>query len=255
VRTAVRGHVYPHGAYRRRIRVVNASPTRVEAGLEDDFHCFQVTVDHDGRQITDVRARALRWPWTTCPDAGAALRALVGMPLASSCLAVGDYTNPRLQCTHQFDLAGLAVAHARRSARMRQYDVTIPYGVRAGHTTDVHLVRDDGFELVWTLEDRLCIAPPPYSEARWRGGFLRWAERTFPPDHAEAVIVLRRACDIGAGRGFDLESIPSADGLLGAQRGICYTFQPEIAAVSFRNYGAIRDFDARPADLLADGPF
>ena len=49
--------------------------------------------------------------------------------------------------------------------------------------------------------------PSRYASAPWRGGFLRWADETFDPDEAEAVIVLRRACDIGMGRGMDLDAV------------------------------------------------
>ena len=62
------------------------------------------------------------------------------MQLSGRCLAVGDWAPPRLNCTHMFDLAGLAVAHAARQAitdigggaERRQYDVEIPFGAQFG---------------------------------------------------------------------------------------------------------------------------
>ena len=116
--------MHPYGSYRRRIRLVN-EPGLVRGGLEDDFHYFRVAVRHDGSVVTDIEVEAFRWPWTTCPDAGNELQQLVGMPLSPRCLAVGDHANPRLQCTHQFDLTGLAVAHATRDEHARQYDAEI----------------------------------------------------------------------------------------------------------------------------------
>lgn len=245
---------HPYGSYRRRIRVVNTAPLEVVGGLEDDFHRFVVVVRHDSRRVTDLEARPERWPWTTCPDAGRQLDALVGMELSPRCLAVGDVTNPRLQCTHQFDLAGLAIAHATRALEVRQYDVEIPYGAQSGGRRDVRLWRDGELLLAWTLDGHHCAAPAPYSDAPWRGGFLRWADQSLPFDDAEAAIVLRRSCDIGLGRGADLESYPRASQLAIASTGICYTFQPETAAVSFRQIGTIRDWDGRVDEMLADGP-
>jgi len=245
---------FPYGAYRRRIRVVNAGPGVVEAGIEDDFHYFLVTIRHDGAHVTDATARPLRQPWTTCGDAGAQLRELVGKDLSPRCLAVGERTNPRLQCTHQFDLAGLAVAHATRDIASRQYDVEVPYGSQFGGEHHVRLWRDGEPLLTWTLDGHRCVAPEPYSTVTWKGGFLHWADRTLDVDTAEAAIVLRRSCDIGMGRGMDLEAFHRADELTAAQAGICYTFQPDTARVSFRQLGTIRDFDGRTDELLADGP-
>jgi hypothetical protein len=245
------------GAYRRRIRVVIDSPGTVAGGLEDDFHYFQVQVRHDAEHVTAVDANSRRWPWTTCPGAADPLRALAGMPLSRRCLAVGDWTDPRQNCTHMFDLAGLAIAHAARGGAVgttRQYDVAIPFGAQGGRRTNVELWRDGESTLTWTLEGMTCIDPPPYSEVRWRGGFLRWADEALDPDTAEAAIVLRRACDIGMGRGMDLDAIPNAVDILDTQGRICHTMQPGTVEVAQRNRGTTRDYDGRVDELLADGP-
>jgi Protein of unknown function (DUF2889) len=245
---------HPYGSYRRRIRLVNAEPGLVRGGLEDDFHSFRVAVRHDGFAVTDIEVEAFRWPWTTCPEAGDRLQLLVGMPLSPRCLAVGDQANPRLQCTHQFDLAGLAIAHATRDARVRQYDAEVPFGAQRGGPHDVRLWRDGELALTWTLEGSACIAPEPYASVPWRGGFLRWADEVLDPDTAEAAIVLRRACDIAIGRGANLEGVRVASELGIAGSGVCYTFQEATARVAFRQIGTIRDFDGRVDDLLAEGP-
>jgi len=249
---------FPEGAYRRRIRIVTTAPGVVEGGLEDDFHHFEVTLCHKAERVTAVEARARRWPWTTCADAGDPLRVLEGMALSPRCLAVGEVTDPRLNCTHMFDLAGLAVAHAARGGDVgttRQYDVEIPAGAQLGsEPVDVQLWRDRELLHTWTLDGRRCVAPPPFSEAAWRGGFLRWADETFPPDESEPVIVLRRACDIGMGRGMDLDAVDAAIEMEPLMSGICYSMQPAQIAVALRNKGTIRDFDAEPDQLLVDGP-
>ena len=248
---------FPTGSFRRRLRVVLEDDGRVAAGLEDDFHYFTVRLRHDGERVVAVDAGSRRWPWTTCPSAAEPLRALVGMPLSPRCLAAGDWTDPRRNCTHMFDLAGLAVAHAARGGppgRTRQYDVAIPAGAQAGGPHEVRLWRDGELRLTWVLDGRRCVDPPPYSETRWKGGFLRWADEHLAPDEAEAAIVLRRACDIGMGRGMDLDAVPRAIDLLDIQGPICHTMQPGVVEVSLRNTGTTRDFDGDPDALLADGP-
>ena len=108
----------------------------------------------------------------------------------------------------------------------------IPAGAQFGGPVDVSLSRDSAPRLRWTLDGRACIAPPPYSTVPWRGGFLRWADREPPTDDAEAAIVLRRACDIGMGRGMDLDAIPRALDALGTQGAICHTMQPGFVEVA-----------------------
>ena len=239
------------GLYRRRIRLVAPEAGVVEGGLEDDFHHFEVTLHHDGERVRDVDARSIRWPWTTCPAAAGPLRALAGMPLSPRCLAAGEYTNPKANCTHMFDLAGLAVAHAARGTSSRQYDAEVPVGAAAVRGQGaVRLRRDGAVALEWTLGDRAIVEPLAYAGAPWTGGFFRWADTTLPVEEAEAAIVLRRACEIGMGRGMDLDSVDRADELAELMRGVCYTMQPAVIGTSLRNKGTIRDFSSSPDELL-----
>ena len=246
---------FPEGSYRRRIRLVTTGLGEVEGALEDDFHHFEVTIRCDDEQVTDVEGRARRWPWTTCPDAAVPLRQLEGMPLSTRCLAVGDRADPRANCTHMFDLAGLAVAHAARGGPLgttRQYDVEIPAGAQLGDETVVRLWRDGQPLLAWSLDGRRCIAPEPYASAPWKGGFFRWAEEHLDDDAAEAAIVLRRACDIGMGRGMDLDAVDAAAEMEELMLGVCFTMQPEQIHVALREKGTVRDFDEHPGRLLQD---
>jgi hypothetical protein len=247
----------PAGPYRRRIRLAALDPHTVWGGLEDDFHHFQVTLRHDGTRVTQVDMHAVRWPWRTCPDAGARLHELEGMALSHRSTAVASVSDPKWACTHQFDLAGLCVAHAARGTGERRYDVELPPEVDG--TTTPRLWRDGVLLLEWELgpvggEWRGIVSPPSFAEAPWRGGFMRWADATLPPEEAEAAIVLRRACDIGMGRGMDLEAYDCAIGLAEIMTGVCYSMQPEIMPVAFRNRGSIRDFAAHPDALLRGQP-
>ncbi len=246
---------YFEGSYRRRIRLTSTAPGTVEAGLEDDFHHFEVTLRHDGARVVDVDARAVRWPWSTCPAAAGPLRALIGMPLSPRCLAVGEHTDPHANYTHMFDLAGLAVAHAARglpthAVSRRQYDAAVPFGAVDGAPTQVELRRNGEPVLVWTLQGRGIVDPPAFAGAPWHGGFFRWADRKLSIEDAEAAIVLRRSCEIGMGRGMDLDAIERADELGDFMNGVCYTMQPVVMNAAVRNKGTIRDFSETPDELL-----
>ena len=247
---------FPDGSYRRRLRMTVVDDAgSVEAGLEDDFHHFRVRVEHDGAVVTLVQADARRWPWTTCPDAAGPLHALEGMELSPRCLAVGKVADPKQNCTHMFDLAGLAIAHAARGGPVgttRQYDIEIPAEVRRGEPAAVTCARDGEPLHEWHMDTWKLVAPEPFASAPWRGGFFRWADETFDADGAEAAIVLRRSCDIGLGRGMDLDAVDRADEMRDQMAGVCFTMQPAQIAVSLRNKGTIRDFDADPDALLRD---
>ena len=240
---------YTEGPYRRRIRIVATAPDAVAAELEDDFHHFGVVVRHDGTRVTSVEGRAVRAPWSTCPAAVGPLHAIEGMALSERCTAVATQAEPRANCTHLFDLAGLAVAHAARGLAIRQYDVEIPRP--DGAHNRVRLWRDGDLLLDWHLVDGRVVDAPPYSDVPWGGGFLRWADSTLDPDTAEAAIVLRRACTIGSGRGMDLDALDRADELRELMLGICYTMRSEHIHVALRNKGSARDFADRPDALLS----
>ena len=246
----------PRLPYRRKIRLLRVDAETVWGGLEDDFHHFEVRLQHRHGHVTGCTLDARRWPWITCPDAGANLSRLVGMELSDRCTAVAEVTDPRWQCTHQFDLAGLCVSHAARGTERREYEVELT-PTAAGFTPT--LWRDGKVVQRWRLEGtgptgRVLVDPPPFTEAPWKGGFIRWADRTLPPFDAEAAIVLRRACDIGMGRGMDLEGIPIAEELAGIMSGVCYSMQPTVMPVAFRSRGTIRDFGAYRSALLRGRP-
>lgn len=237
-------------AYRRRIRVHTAEPGVVVSELEDDFHHFVVTLTHDGEHVLSCENTSHRWPWSTCPDAAEPLRKLAGMPLSRRFTAAGAWTDPKQNCTHQFDTACHAITHAASDRETRVYDLEIPRRDPGTGETNVRLWVDGEPRLAWTINwGGIDAPPPPFDAAPWRGGFMRWADATLPEDDAECAIVLRRACDIGMGRGMDLDGIPVADQLPPTMGGICHTMQPGVVEVAFRHVGSIRDF-ARDPDLL-----
>ncbi|MGQ0825986.1 MAG: DUF2889 domain-containing protein [Actinomycetota bacterium] len=238
-------------AYRRRIRCTAREPGLVVAELEDDFHYFVVTLRHDHTHVVAVDATSHRWPWTTCPDAAEPLRALAGMPLSRRFTAAGQWTDPKQNCTHQFDAACHAITHAAWGREQRVYDVEVPIRDTATGATWVRLWVDGALRIQWRLRWEGIVDPTPtFVAAPWRGGFMRWADETLPEDDAECAIVARRASDIGMGRGMDLDGVPVANQLPASMGGICHTMQPGTVDVALRHVGSIRDFSASPERLL-----
>jgi len=234
-------------AYRRRIVVTTVEAGVVVSDLEDDFHHFVVTVHHDGSTVTAVECESERWPWSTCPAAAEPLRALAGMLLAPRFTAAAGWTDPKQNCTHQFDAACHAVTHAFAGRDRRQYDVEVPMRDNTSGATRVRLWVDGAARLQWDLTWNGIVDPsPPFDTAPWKGGFMRWADATLEPDDAECAIVLRRGADIGMGRSMDLDGVARADLLPPLMSGVCHTMQPGVIEHAVRHVGSIRDFSAHP---------
>ena len=237
-------------AYRRRIGVVTLEPGVVESDLQDDFHHFVVTLRHDGERVESVDAQSRRWPWSTCPDAAVPLRQLAGMPLARRFTAAGRWTDPKQNCTHQFDAACHAITHAASQRTARVYDLEVPRRDPVTGASRCRLWVDGELSLEWEITwGGIVDATAPFDVAPWKGGFMHWADETLAEDAAERAITLRRACDIGMGRGMDLDAIAVAHDLPRSMAGVCHTMQPGVVEVAFRHVGSIRDF-ARTPDLL-----
>jgi hypothetical protein len=239
--------------FRRRIRLVNVDATCTVGELEDDCHHFRVELHYDGGTIVSADGRFLRGPWSTCQHAPEPLRAIEGHPLQSQASALGDYTDARANCTHLFDLAGLAMAHAARGGGPRQYDmvVTDPKGAALAQEA---VIWRDGEEVVrWQLEQREIVAPSEWVGAPLRNKFIRWAEERLDPDTAEGVIALRRIIDIALSRMADLDRIETAASVTSVDMmGRCMTYSPRHIAVALRVKGSARSWEQHGHLLLAD---
>ncbi|HEV8296202.1 MAG TPA: hypothetical protein VGQ20_02865 [Acidimicrobiales bacterium] len=243
------------GALRRRHIVTVPDARTVVAGMEDEMHRFELVLRHDDQVVTAIEGTPVRWPWSPCLDSPAALHAVEGMPLTTAPAAIGRFTDARQQCTHQFDLAGLAVAHAARTARggepVRQYDAVVPDWVDPPYTAS--LQRDGVDVLSWTLGADAITAPEPFAGLPLRGRFIEWCEANLDDDLAEAAMLLRRAVWISPARRIDLEGCATAnDSAL--REGVCFTAQPHRIAIAVRNRGSLRDYGHTPDALLSDFP-
>src|SRR5262245_892062 len=199
---------YGQGVYRRAFALLGGAG-RVVAEMEDDFHRFRVTLEHDGARVTRVVGEAFRYPWTECPGAAAVLSGLAGMRLTTRPTAAGEHSDPRANCTHLFDTAALAVAHAAAGRARRRYDAEVP-DRRDGRT--IARLRRDGLPLLeWEVDGTRIVAPGAFAGRGLRGSeFLRFVESELDPDLGEAALVLRRVCFISAGRAQDLDAAPNA---------------------------------------------
>jgi hypothetical protein len=236
------------GTFRRRIRLIRGE-RQVVAGIEDDFHAFKVVVTHDGQRVTDVAAEAVRYPLDTCPGAIEPLQALHGATLSADCRAIGGLADARMNCTHLFDLAGLAIAHACRDQVHRQYDVAIPDAHR--NRTQASLFVDGSERLRLEMLADEIEAPAPFAGQNIGRGFSRWVlANVADMELREALLVLHRGWFVSRGRQH-VEQIADLRGVwtaIGA--GACYSHQPERKQTAVRLQNTIRDFTSADSALV-----
>lgn len=227
----------PGGSFHRAIRLTTHDTATVEAELEDDFHRFGVTLRHDGAHVLAVEGRSTRYPWTSCPLASGALNALRGLAIGGHPADLYRHTDPRLQCTHQFELAGLAASHAARPAAERRYDMAVEDFADDGRRAT--LTRDGLEVLTWRFRDGVLTDPVGVAGTSVAGLNSR-SLVSLPPDEAEAKLLLRRAIWLSRGRWIDIDGVATAAGL--DPPGACFSYQPGIAGQALRRHGSERDF-------------
>jgi len=233
--------------FRRRIGITSqatASSGEARAALEDDFHHFRVRIAHEGGHVVQAQGWGLRHPYSTCPMAAGQLVRLIGMKLESAASSMARVAEPREQCTHLLDLAGLAIAAAANLVVRRWYDAAVPR--RIDGRTQATLHRDGLPALVWDLQDTTILGPSAYQDVSLREGMAAWALGTLTQDEAEAALVLRRCALISLGRTKDLDAQIHAE-----PTGRCFVQQPQRAALGRRMVGSMLDFTDR-ADVLCE---
>jgi len=236
------------GSFRRRIVIVHRTEGNggeARAVLEDDFHHFLVTLRHESEHVVHVGGSGARHPYSLCPAAAGELSRLVGMRLSEVASAVSRVADASEQCTHLFDLAGLAQAAAASGRARRQYDIDVPD--RVDERTRARLLRDEAPLLLWELDGTVVTGPALYSGISLRDGWARWALATLRVDEAEAAIVLRRCALISIGRGKRLDEQVHAQ-----PTGRCFAQQPARAEQALRVVGSTWDFSERAGALCAN---
>ncbi len=251
----------PGARFRRRIvvatRVIGdpgGGRLEMRAALEDDFHHFAVRLCARHGTLESIESQALRQPYHACQEAGAALQALVGQRLQTVAHGVTRATEPTLQCTHQLELTGFAMASAMRGESGMRYDIEVARrhvdsdGVAC---TQARLWRDAETDapawLDWRVAGSRIISPGPHHGIDLRHGMARWALENLSPELAEATLALRRATVISAGREHDLDLRTHA-----VPTGHCYVQQPGRAERALRAVGSTWDFTLNPGALCAE---
>jgi hypothetical protein len=224
--------------FRRRFSITPRG-RRVEAEVEDDFHCMRLTVHHDGTRATSLEPEMVRAPWTTCPGAVEQVKkTFTGVALDQFPQRADEKAH---NCTHLYDLALLAGAHAR-DARPTVYDILVADPVDGVARAELRL---NGTPVLGWRYAGLKIVAPKHLEGMSLDKMREWIE-TLDPATAEAARILRWGSFLAHGRVIPMEKQSDA----GRMPANCYTFQPERARVA-RRIGVIRDFSqggAQPLD-------
>jgi hypothetical protein len=199
--------------FRRRFQITPSSRA-VTAALEDDIHRMAVTLHHDGESVTRVEAEMARHPWDLCPGAVAKVQAdFAGRPLAPS----GRSIDKKANCTHLFDLAELALLHARDTAPTL-YEMLVSDPVE-GRVAAV--LRRDGLErLRWDLRDDQMLEPHPAQGLPLIG--LRPWIATLTDEERNEARMLQWASLVAHGRQMPWEP----DSEFRALPGSCFASQP-----------------------------
>ena len=233
------------GALMRRIRLVQHRD-EVRGALEDDFHHFRVALRHGHGHVTAIAGDALRHPYNLCPGALGVLQQLEGKPLAHDLEAMPGYSDRLQHCTHLYDLACLAITLAAEGVAARTYGLRVDDP--EGNSPRIAQLRVDGrLVLDWRLLDGRVVSPGDFQQMDLRGGFRRHLDNAGLPRAAViAASVLRRGIFISTGRfahwGENLQ----------AQKGGCYTLQPNRINSARLIAHSGRDFSRNAAALTRD---
>lgn len=201
---------------------------------------MRVVLHHDGTRIEAVEAEIVRAPWSTCPGAEAKARdTFTGMALEEVARAGGK----KLNCTHLFDLAQWAAAHALDSKPLR-YDVEVSDPVDG--VRQLRLSLDSVLAMHWVERDNVLAEP---GDLAGKSLFqLRDWIADLDPVETEKAKLLQWAAIVAHGRMIPLERQSDATKIPPN----CFTFQPE-RAVHAQRVGEIRDFAALREAPLTDG--
>lgn len=209
-----------------------AGRDETRAVLHDDFHHFRLRLRHDGAVVLALTSEMLRGPYSLCPRAGEQLMQLAGHPLSGSVAGLAL----RMQCTHQFELAAVAMA---ASARGRDCDYELGVVVEGAENFSGWIARDGRRLLDCRIDQDRFTAPGAFAGQPLGAGFTGWATAQLAPDLAEAALLLRRGVILARAR----RHLPRLDALGHAPpTGNCWVQQPAMAEQARRHYGVVRDF-------------
>ena len=216
--------------FRRRF-VVDPALGLVRCDLEDDYHHMRVVVHHDGDVATDVGADMIRVPWTTCPGAAAVLASTFAGVRLDAFAARGEKV---ANCTHLFDIAVLAAAHAHDTALL-VYDILVADPVEGVWRAELR--RDGITVLAWDVSG-FVLSQPVHLAGMRLDKMRTWIDSLDPPAQEHARL-LRWGTILAHGRGRQFADASERQRL---PLGQCFTFQPKNAPNAMYIDGSVRDF-------------
>jgi hypothetical protein len=216
--------------FRRRF-IVDPAPGCVRCDVEDDYHRMGVVLRHDGVVATCVEADMMRVPWTTCSGAVAVLAGTFAGVRLDAFAGRGEKV---ANCTHLFDLALLAAAHARDTVRL-VYDILVADPVEGVWRAELR--RDGAAVLGWSVSG--FVLSQPAHLAGMRLDKLRpWIDSLDAAGQEQARL-LRWGTILAHGRGRQFAEPAERQRL---PLGQCFTFQPENAPHAKYIEGSVREF-------------
>ncbi len=237
-------HLTNGGAFHRRIQI-RSRGLETRAALEDDFHHFRVVIRHDKKCVVAARSESLRHPFDLCPAAGQRLEELIGMPLRARVDSLTREIDARQQCTHQFDLACLAIAATQRGDTATEYHAQVTMGSGGEKLGELEL--NGKAVMRWEVKDQMIVLPVAYAGQSITQGFAAYCS-TLPDTEAEAALVLRRALFVSGARWLDPTEQPFSAGLTGG----CWVLAPNRKNSAIRLNNNFRDFNSSPSLILQD---
>jgi hypothetical protein len=232
----------------RRIEIMvhrGNSVTVIKSALEDDYHHFRVAMTIENQTISAIETAGLRTPYSLCAQAGQELGELRGLTVDEVLHTLPQRVDARLQCTHQLDLAGLAVSVMASGEQHRRFDIEVPRHVDG--CTTARLWRNCEEILCWQIKNHTIRSPLKFAGVPLQRGFSAWARKKLDDETVEAALVLRRGAVISLGRLRNLDLEPHAKPL-----GFCYVQQSERATQAHRLVGSTQDFSDRSQSLCAE---
>jgi hypothetical protein len=237
---------FPPGLWRR--IVLQPGPGWIGGALEDDMHHFRIRLDHVDGRITAVHAAGVRTPWTACPGSAPHIE----KELTGELLSEVANRDPTQQCTHLFDLAIVAAAHAGDTEPtvfdMRVADRVGATELGGGRTTGTLSV--NGVEKMrWQVEGTMITGPERFADREMKR-VSKWKSE-FPPDEAEWATLLRRAIFIGPARVYEPQFEKRASEMGPWRMGACYNYQLPQAEESIPIFDR-REFSMSGREPLQD---
>ena len=233
--------------YRRAVRLQRRD-NQVVSEMEDDFHHFRVTIEHDASRLLEVRGESLRFPWTTCGAAAAAeLSRLAGLrlePLREQLSAPGRWRH----CTHLFDLVEYAIAQVAAPNPERLFQISVQLSPGEGAIA-AELQCDFQPRLAWRIEGGTIRAPEPFAGVAV-SDVARWAVGCAGADSRE-VAMLQRAVHVSFGKIYDWSFARTAADMQLAPT--CFTLAESNAVRAVPVADHVRDYTDNPQAMLSGG--